>query len=184
MDPKRFEVEISFRQTVRFRVDAKDRKAAERLALERWREGEPSQAGTLECCDVLSVTAHDVPDEDRLVRDCDSAYRYLRDRELVIEALDQDAFNPTVHDAVTAEDVAVHLGWRRKDTEGAAVTDVQRAARVLDQLCAARRVVCFTRPRARAGERGEVRLYCTPQHLERLSALITSEPELTAAATV
>jgi len=181
MDSKRFEVEISFRQTVRFRVEAKDRKAAERVALERWRAGDPPHQPGTECCDVLSVAAHDVPDEERLVRDCDAAYRYLRDRELVIETLDGDAFNPTVHDAVTAEEVAAHLGWRRKDAAGAASPDVQRAARVLDQLCAARRVVCFTRPRLRAGERGEVRLFCTPQHLERLSALITDEPELTAA---
>jgi hypothetical protein len=182
MDPKRYEVEISYRQTVRFRVEAKDRKAAERLALERWRAGEPPYDTGPDCCDVLGVAAHDVPDEERLVRDCDAAYRYLRDRELVIETLDRDAFNPTVHDAVTAEEVASHLGWRRKDADGVAVTDVQRAARVLDQLCSARRVVCFTRPRLRAGERGEVRLFCTPQHLERLGALITDEPELSAAA--
>jgi hypothetical protein len=182
MDPKRFEVEISFSQTVRFRVEAKDRKNAERIALERWRAGESPEASGCDCCDLIAVSASDLPAEERLVRDCDSAYRYLRDRELVIETLDQDAFNPTVHDAVTAEDVAVHLGWRKKDAAGTPVTDVQRASRVLDQLCSARRVVCFTRPRARAGERGEVRLYCTPQHLERLSALIIDEPELTVAA--
>lgn len=182
MDPKRFEVEISFRQTVRYHVDAKDRKAAERTALERWRAGEPAHVPGPECCEVLAVNSQDVPDGDRLLKDCDAAYRYLRDRELVIEMLDRDAFNPTVHDAVSAEDVAAHIGWRRKDNQGAPLPDVQRAARVLDQLCAARRVVCFTRPLARAGERGEVRLYCTPQHLETLSRLITDEPELSAVA--
>ena len=170
MDPKFFEVEIAFRQSSRYRVEARDRRAAERAAMERWRAGEPADSGS-DCCEVLAVQAHDMPAGDRLGRDCDAAYRYLRDRELVIEMLDRDAFNPTVHDAVSAEDVASHLSWRRKNGE-AGELDVHRASHVLDQLCADRRVVCFTRPRVRAGERGDVRLYCTPQHLERLSALI------------
>lgn len=174
MDPKRFEVEIAFRQSVRYRVEARDRRAAEREALELWRAGAAPEPGSAECCHLLAAEVHDLPDEDRQSRDCDTAYRYLRDRELVIEALDRDAFNPTVHDAVSAEDVATHLGWKRKDGNG---FDVARAARALDQLCAGRRVVCFTRPRVRANERGDLRLYCTPQHLELLSALITGEPE-------
>lgn len=170
MDPKRFEIEISFTQTVRYRIEARDRKAAEREALQQWRAGTSPEPGSTECCQLMGVSVHDLPDEDRQARDCDTAYRYLRDRELVIEALDRDAFNPTVHDAVSAEDVASHLGWKRKD--GGAL-DVARASRALDQLCAHRRVVCFTRPRARADERGDLRLYCTPQHLELLSAMVT-----------
>jgi hypothetical protein len=180
MDPKRFEVEIAFRQTVRYSIEAKDRKVAERMALEQWRTGDSPDAG-VDCCEVMSVHAHDLPREDRQTRDCDAVYRYLRDRELVIEMLDADAFNPTVHDAVAAEEVAAHLGWRRKDGDGLSVPDVARAARSLNQLCGARRVVCFTRPLARLGERGDVRLYCTPQHLEGLSALVTEGLELPAA---
>jgi hypothetical protein len=172
MEQKRFEVEITFRQTVRYSVDAKDRKVAERMAVERWHAGEDGKTLGSDCCEVVAVSAAEEPPESRQCRDCDAAFRYLRDRELVIELLDADAFNPTVHDAVSAEDVAVHVGWKRKD-DGA--PDVPRAARALDRLCAEHRVVCFTRPRARAHERGEVRLYCTPQHLERLSALLMDE---------
>jgi len=179
MEQKRFEVEITFRQTVRYAVEAKDRKVAERLAVDRWRAGEEGTTLGNDCCEVTAVAASETPNEERQCRDCDTAFRYLRDRELVIETLDIDAFNPTVHDAVSAEDVAMHVGWKRKDEPGS--PDVARAARALDRLCNEHRVVCFTRPRVRASERGEVRLYCTPQHLERLSALVMEDAELTVA---
>lgn len=178
MEQKRFEVEITFRQTVRYTVDARDRKVAERIATERWREGEEGKMLGIDCCEVMAVVAAETPAEDKQCRDCDSAFRYLRDRELVIEMLDADAFNPTVHDAVSAEDVAVHLGWKRKDDPS--LPDAARAARSLDRLCAEHRVVCFTRPRVRASERGEVRLYCTPQHLERLSSLLMDDADMSA----
>ena len=176
MEQKHFEVEITFRQTVRYTVDAKDRKVAEKMAVERWHAGEDGQMLGIDCCEVIAVATAEIPTEDRQCRDCDGAFRYLRDRELVIEMLDADAFNPTVHDAVSAEDVAAHVGWKRKDDP--ALPDAARAARALDRLCAEHRVVCFTRPRVRASERGEVRLYCTPQHLERLSSLLMDDPEL------
>jgi hypothetical protein len=172
MEQKRFEVEITFRQTVRYTVDAKDRKVAEQMAVDRWRDGDEGKTLGSDCCEVVAVLAAETPSEDRQCRDCDTAFRYLRDRELVIELLDDDAFNPTVHDAVSAEDVAIHVGWKRKDD---GTPDVARAARALDRLCNEHRVVCFTRPRVRARERGEVRLYCTPQHLERLSGLLMDE---------
>ncbi|HYH81247.1 MAG TPA: hypothetical protein VEX86_15695 [Longimicrobium sp.] len=169
---KRYEVEITFQQTVRYAVDASTRKAAEELALEQWREGDEGNAVGSECCDLVGVSTAEVPGEEGCQRDADKAFRYLRDRELVIEMLDADAFNPSVHDAVSAEDVAVHLGWRKRDLS----VDTARAGRALDQLCKARRVVCFTRPRVRSGERGDIRLFCTPQHLEKLSALLEMEP--------
>ena len=166
--PKRFEVEITFKQTVRFAVDAESRKVAEVLALEQWREGDEENAIGSECCDLVGVAVSEVPNQEGCAKDADRAFRYLRDRELVIEMLDDDAFNPRIHDAVSAEDVAIHLDWRKKDR----APDTSRAARALDHLCGARRVVCFNRPRVRAGERGDIRLYCTPQHLEKLSALL------------
>lgn len=169
---KRYEVEITFQQTVRYAVDAATRKAAEDLALEQWRDGDEGNAVGSECCDLVGVTSSEVPNEEGCARDAEKAHRYLRDRELVIEMLDDDAFNPSIHDAVSAEDVAIHLGWRRKDR----LPDTARASRALDALCRCRRVVCFTRPRVRSGERGEIRLFCTPQHLEKLSNLL--EPEL------
>ncbi|HEX8905422.1 MAG TPA: hypothetical protein VF771_11295 [Longimicrobiaceae bacterium] len=169
---KRYEVEITFQQTVRYAVDAASRKAAEELALEQWRDGDEANAVGSECCDLVAVSSAEVPNEEGCARDADKAFRYLRDRELVIEMLDADAFNPSIHDAVSAEDVAIHLGWRRRDR----LPDTARAGRALNALCCSKRVVCFTRPRVRAGERGEIRLYCTPQHLEKLSNLL--EPEL------
>ncbi|HEX8904029.1 MAG TPA: hypothetical protein VF771_04265 [Longimicrobiaceae bacterium] len=169
---KRYEVEITFQQTVRYAVDAGSRKAAEELALEQWREGDEANAVGSECCDLVALTSAEVPNDEGLARDAEKAFRYLRDRELVIESLDDDAFNPSIHDAISAEDVAFHLGWRRKDK----LLDTARAGRALNALCCSKRVVCFTRPRVRAGERGEIRLFCTPQHLEKLSNLL--EPEL------
>jgi len=172
MAQKRFEIEITFKQTVRYAVDAPSRKAAEALALDQWKEGDEANAVGSECCSLVDVHSSEVPDGEGCSRDADKAYRYLRDREQVIEMLDDDAFNPTVHDAVSAEDVAIHLGWRRRDR----APDTPRAARALDHLCSARRVICFTRPRVRAGERGEIRLYCTPQHLELLTGMLAEEP--------
>lgn len=169
---KRYEVEIKFQQTVRYAVDAPTRKAAEDLALDQWREGDEANAVGSECCDLVGVNIAEVPSEDGCQRDADKAFRYLRDRELVIETLDADAFNPSVHDAVSAEDVALHLGWRRRDR----TLDTPRASRALDQLCRCHRVICFNRPRVRAGERGEIRLFCTPQHLEKLTTLLEMEP--------
>jgi len=183
MDQKPFEVEITFRQTLRYAVQASNRKVAEQQAMQRWKVGDEAFVVGSDCCEVLEVRTNPVPDSDRCVKDAHDAYRYLRDRELVIEALDDDAFNPTVHDAVSAEEVAIHLGWKRRPTgsgngngQGHADThDTPRAARALDRLCAERRVVCFTRSRVRAGEKGEIRLYCTPQHLAALSSLIMDE---------
>jgi hypothetical protein len=176
MAQKRFEVEITFQQTVRYAVDAASRRAAEQLALDQWKEGDESNAVGSECCTLVGVHSAEVPNEEGCCRDADKAFRYLRDRELVIEKLSEDAFNPTIHDAVSAEDVAIHVGWRRRDR----APDTARAARALNHLCNTRRVVCFNRPRVRAGERGEIRLYCTPQHLEKLTSLL-EEPALATA---
>ena len=170
MEEKRYEVEMVYREKVRYQVSAPDRETAERIAMELWQEGEDGveEESALELVQVIEP-----PDEESCGRDCEEAIRFLRDRELVIERLDQDAFNPTVHDAVSAEEVARHLGWARGDRE----LDVQRAARALDRLCAQHRVVCFTRPRVRRGERGDIRLYCTPEYLERLTTAALGEVE-------
>jgi hypothetical protein len=175
MELKRYEVELVFRQTARYTVEAADRESAERAAVAHWKRGEVRGEVGAECCDLLSVQVVDLPGEEARAADRESALRFLRDRELVIEKLSDDAFNPSVHDALSAEEVARHLGWSAGGGDG---PDVARASRALERLCSDRRVVCFGRARVRSGERGEVRLYCTPQHLERLSLLmIQEEPE-------
>lgn len=175
MDQKRYEVEITFRQTLRYAVDATSRKVAEQEAMQRWKVGDEAFVVGSDCCELVEVRTSPVPCDDRCHKDAMEAYRYLRDRELVIETLDDDAFNPTVHDAVSAEEVAIHLGWRRRGNGVDGTPDTPRAARALDRLCGERRVVCFTRNRMRVGEKGEIRLYCTPQHLALLSSLIMDE---------
>ncbi|HEV2147329.1 MAG TPA: hypothetical protein VGR37_07985 [Longimicrobiaceae bacterium] len=173
-EQQQYEVDVVYRVTVRYAVSAPDRGTAERMAREMWQAEEDGVGGT-EICELESVQVAGAVDEDECGQDCDQVYRFLRDRELVIERLDEDAFNPTIHDAVSAEEVARHLGWDAED----GTLDLPRAMRVLERLCEQHRVVCFSRPRVRRGERGEIRLYCTPQHLERLSALFV-EPELEA----
>ena len=180
MEQKRFEVEITFRQTLRYAVNATNRKLAEHEAMARWKVGDEAFVVGSDCCELIAISANPVPCDDRCSKDATEAYRYLRDRELVIEMLDEDAFNPTVHDAVSAEEVAIHLGWKRRGDGVDGHPDTPRAARALDRLCGERRVVCFTRERVRAGEKGDIRLYCTPQHLQLLSSLIMGE-ELEAA---
>jgi hypothetical protein len=181
MEHKQYEVEITFQQTVRIAVDADDPDGAERLAMDRWQAGDPDAVVGSDCCDVVGIRATALPDEDSAFRDAEKVFRYLRDRELVIEALDGDAFNPTVHDAVSAEEIAIHFNWVRRDADVEGLPAIPRAARALDRLCDMKRVVCFTRERVRAGERGEIRLYCTPQHLELLTAAVIPEAALGAA---
>lgn len=167
MQEQQYEVDVVYRVTVRYAVSAPDRGTAERMAREMWQAEEDGVGGT-EVCELESVEVVGAVDEEGCGQDCDQVLRFLRDRELVIERLDEDAFNPTIHDAVSAEEVARHLAWAAEDGE----FDVPRAVRTLERLCDEHRVVCFSRPRVRRGERGEIRLYCTPQHLERLSALV------------
>jgi hypothetical protein len=175
MDQKRYEVEITFRQTLRFAVDAASRRGAEREAMDLWQAGDEEAVVGSECCELVEVRTQPIPCDDRCQKDAEDVYRYLRDRELVIETLDEDAFNPTIHDAVSAEEVAIHQGWKRRGDGVDGLPDTARAARALDRLCDERRVVCFTRERMRLGERGEIRLYCTPQHLALLSALVLED---------
>jgi hypothetical protein len=120
-------------------------------------------------------------DDEEIDSDARAAYRYLRDRELVIGTLDDGAFDSSIHNAVSAEDVAIDLGWRRKD----GLADSARADRALDALCKSRRVVCFTQPWIRAGEHREMRLFCTPQHLALLAERLDRDrPAITVVADI
>jgi hypothetical protein len=153
-----------------YRVRALDREAAERIAAERWRAGEESDVPGFEWSELVSCTGYVASEADRGRQDVEVVYRFLNQRERLIQQLGGDPFNPSPNDAISAAQVAADLGWVRAVAAGPAGPDVARATAALEWLCAARRVVCFARPRLRGGERGEIRLYCTPEYLEQLSA--------------
>lgn len=169
MDPKAYEVEVTYRQRAIFRVAADDREAAERLAAERWQRGEAGDVEGFGWCELESVAAAEGADERQLAQDEEVVLRFLRERERLIQRLGGDLLASSLNDAIAASQVAADLGWRRALPGGGHGPDLLRAAQALERLCAKRRLVCFERPLVRTGERGEIRLYCTPEHLERLS---------------
>ena len=56
--PRRYEVEITFRQTLRYEVDAQDPRAAEREALSRWKVGDDTHVLGSDIGEVLDVQTH------------------------------------------------------------------------------------------------------------------------------
>ena len=171
---KDYEVEVVHRQRAIYRVRANDREAAEEAAAERWREGDPSDVPGFDWCEMVSAAGRPAAERERLEQDAEVVYRFLQARERLIQQLGGDPFNPTANDAISAAQVASDLGWTRADHGRSPVADVSRATAALEGLCRERRVVCFVRPRQRGTERGEIRLYCTPQYLERLSEGLTT----------
>jgi len=169
MDAKEYEVEVVCRQRAIYRVQAADREAAERLAVERWKEGEPSALAGYDWSELESVHATEASGSERLEQDAELVLRFLREREQLILRLSSAVLAPSANDAISASQVASDLGWSRREPGGGSGPDVPRATQALERLCAARRVVCFERPRVRTGERGEIRLYCTPEYLDRLT---------------
>lgn len=169
MDDSTYEVEIVYRQRVMYWVTAESREAAEASALERWQRAEESSIQGYDWSELESVHVQKAMDKESLQQDSELVLRFLQERERLIHRLASDLLNPAMNDAISAYQVASDLRWVR-EANGAASVDVPRAVQALEWLCENRRVVCFKRPRVRAGERGEIRLYCTPEHLERLSA--------------
>lgn len=172
---REFHVEVVHRERAVYRVHAPDREAAERLAAERWRREEPGEAPGYDWSELISCTAHDAPDAERARQDVELVYRFITERERLIQQIGGDPFNPSANDAISADQVAADLGWLLRTPDGSATPDVSRATAALEKLCACQRVVCFSRPRLRSRERGEIRLYCTPQYLEQLSSTVERE---------
>jgi hypothetical protein len=176
-----FEVEVVHRQRAVYRIRAPDRETAEKLAAERWRAGDPSDVPGYAWSELVACSGNAAAETERARQDVEVVYRFLNERERLIQQLGGDPFNPSANDAISASQVAADLGWSRGVTGAPPVPDVARATAALEWLCSARRVVCFERPRMRGGERGEIRLYCTPEYLERLSAeLETIESQVVA----
>lgn len=172
MEPKEYEVEVVARQRAIYRVRAADRESAEDVASERWKRGEPSDIDGYDWSELESVRASEIADTSRLEEDAELALRFLRERERLILRLSGGVFDTGGNDAISAAQVASDLGWGRRGRNGAAYPDIGRAVQALEHLCATRQLVCFQRPRVRLGERGEIRLYCTPEYLERLTATV------------
>ena len=167
-EDREYEVEVIYRQRAIYRLHAPDREQAEQQALDRWQAGAESDVAGYDWCELEAVRAAESPEPDRRRQDSELILRFLRERERLILRLGGDLFSPSMNDAISAAQVASDLGWMRAGPSGA-LPDVPRATEALEWLCRHHRVVCFERPRVRAGERGEIRLYCTPEYLEQLS---------------
>lgn len=165
-----FEVELICRQRLVFHVEAEDTHRAERIAVERWRAGESSDLASAEAEDLVSVTARESANALRQKQDDELIMRFIIEREHLLRRLGGDPLSTSINDAISASQAAGDLGWRLTGEDGGQRVDAVRAAGSLDRLCANRRLVCFERTRARSGERGEIRLYCSPEHLEYLAS--------------
>lgn len=174
MNEYEYDVEILYRQRSMYRVRASSREAAEAAAIERWQKGEPSSVEGYGWSEMESISTAEAADQDQLGQDAELVLRFLKERERLIQRLSAGLLNPAVNDAISAAQVASDLGWSRKPATGGSVVDVPRAAQALERLCSEQRLICFERPRVRNGERGEIRLYCTPEHLESLSSELSS----------
>jgi hypothetical protein len=167
-----FEVEVEFRNRLLYRVEAPDQQEAEKAATDRWRRGDPSDCRGFDWAELDLVAARVTPERSRQAQDEELALRFVRERERLITRIGGGLLDPTFNDAISAGQLAADLGWLRPGRAGSQMPDIARGAQTLERLCQKRRLVCFERARVRSGERGSVRLYSTPEHLERLSATI------------
>jgi hypothetical protein len=169
MDSKEFQVEVVCRQRAFYNVSAPDAESAQRAAVERWQRGEASDLAGYDWCELESTEATEAPDASRREQDDELVLRFIRERERLLLRLGGNALDASLSDAISASQAATDLGWVRPGVGGA---DTVRAVEALDRLCSRRRLVCFERDRVRAGERGQIHLYCTPDYLERLTASV------------
>ena len=174
MEPREFEVEVIGRERTVYRIQAPDAESARRLAGERWQRAEPSDLAGLDWSELDTIRA--VEARGSAIQEQDDALllRFIQERERLLFKL--GAFGAaSSNDAISASQAAADLGWYvsvpGEDTS--VVVDTLRAAHALERLCARKALVCFERPRSRTGERGDIRLYCTPGYLERLSSSLS-----------
>jgi hypothetical protein len=169
-----FDVEVRCRQRAFYRVEAADAEAAERAALERWQRGEPGDLDGVAACELEAARVQEVPDQRCQAQDDEVALRFIRERERLVADLGGQPLSGAANDAVAAGQLAADLGWSRREGPAGWVADVLRAGQALERLRKKKRLVCFARPRGRAGEQGDIRLYCTPEYLEKLSAAVAA----------
>lgn len=169
METRKYLVEVVCRQRSLYEVEAEGNDAAERVALQRWQRGDASDVPGLESCRVEGVRATHQPDEIRARQDEEVLLRFVQERERLLRRWGNGRFDLSESDAISANQIAADLGWFRTDVTGEGRPDVIRAAQGMERLCQRRELVGFERSRSRGGERGTIRLYCTPEYLDRLS---------------
>jgi hypothetical protein len=176
MAHKMFDVEVVSRQRAFYTVEAHDAETAREMAAARWRRREPSDVAGIEASELLSARAREVPDATRQEQDDELILRFVKERERLILRLGGKLVNASINDAISAAQAAADLGWYAAGDNGEMHADVLRAASALERLCEKQRLTCFPRQRVRAGELGEIRLYCTPEYLDRLSTALSGPP--------
>ncbi|MEX2571980.1 MAG: hypothetical protein WD737_11835 [Gemmatimonadota bacterium] len=176
MDRKTYEVEVISRQRVLYRIEADDAEAAERRASERWQNAQASDVPGIDWSELVAARTVPTSDPTRQAQDEELVLRFIRERERLLIRMGGDLLPASLNDAISAAQAAADLGWARREDGNGNSVDVIRAAQALERLCSTKRLVCFARTRVRSGERGEIRLYCTPEYLEQLSATLQPDP--------
>lgn len=176
MERKSFQVEVVCSQRLLYLVDAEDPAGAERIAMERWQGRQASDLTGFDRCQIEAIHAERTPAAESQAQDDELLLRFIREREGLLTRLGGNLLAASANDAVSAFQAAADLGWVRDAQDGSSAADGVRAAHALERLCASKKLVCFERERARSGERGAIRLYCTPEYLERLSATVYDTP--------
>ena len=166
MQTSEFYVEVIARQRSLYRVEAVDGDTAERLAAARWQRGDSSDTRGYDWCELDGVRASPAPDSDRRFQDEELILRFIREREHLLMKLGGSLTSLSLNDAISAAQAARDLGLTGPDSSGPAIA---RASEALERLCDKKQLIWFEKPRVRAGERGDIRLYCTPDYLEALS---------------
>ena len=166
MQNSEFYVEVISRQRSLYRVEAEDADMAERIAAARWQKGDPSDAQGYDGYELEGVRASPAPDDDRRFQDDEIILRFIREREQLLMKLGGSLTTLSPNDAVSAAQAARDLGLAGPESGSSAIA---RASEALERLCVRKQLVWFEKPRLRAGERGDIRLYCTPDYLEALS---------------
>ena len=170
MESKKFLVEVVCRQRALYAVEAADAARAESAAIERWQAGERSDVVGFDWCELHAVRATEAADDVRQRQDDQLLLRFIRERERLLMRMGGKNLMPTMNDAISAQQAASDLGWFRTGPTGEHAADVIRTSQALERLCSAKQLICFERERVRSRERGTIRLYCTPEYLERLAA--------------
>jgi hypothetical protein len=181
MEKMRFRVEATCRERTIYVVEARDAEEARRLAARRWHGSEPGDIAGFDWRELATMSAAPAPDLAGERQDDELVLRFIRERERLLTRLQDSLVGPPLNDSISAMQAALDLGWYRPDGGDTPILDTVRAAEALERLCDRRLLISFRRTRVRTGERGEIVLYCTPEHLERLSDALDDSIPATAA---